>query len=109
MHPAKRTLWSLTALGAGLTGWVPFLYLALTRKAAHDRGNLALHAGVCAVVFTAMLVVADQRDNASAVVGFAMCAAALAAAVHAWVELGRTPASEDDAVTVAPNTGRDFL
>ncbi len=109
MHPIRRVLWSIATLGVGLTGWVPFLYLALARKAAHDRRNLALHAGVSVLIFIAMLLVADRRDNVSAVVGFVMCASALAAAVHAWVELGHTSASKDDAVIVAPTTGRDFL
>ncbi|MEU3401378.1 hypothetical protein [Streptomyces filamentosus] len=109
MHPIKRTAWAITTLGVGLTGWVPFLYLTLTRKTPADRRDLAIHAGVSVVIFAAMLAVADRRDNISGIVGFLMCVAAIAAAVHAWVSLGRTAVVKDDAVAVAPSTGRDYL
>ncbi|MFE5589198.1 hypothetical protein [Streptomyces sp. NPDC056549] len=110
MHPIKRIAWTITALGFGLTGWAPFLYLALARKTPTDRRDLAIHASASVVIFAAMLAVADRRDNVSAIVGFLMCVAAIAAAIHAWVSLGRTSAAtKDDAVTVTPRTGADYL
>ncbi|MDX2394021.1 hypothetical protein NJL88_28945 [Streptomyces sp. DK15] len=104
----KRLLWSATALGLGLSCWVPFLYLALSRKTGTDKRDAAVWGGVSILVFVAMLLVRDRLDGVSAIVGFTMCATAVGAAVHAFVSLAR-PNTKDDAVNVTVTSGRAYL